>query len=95
MAVANILRVDDRESFLRDCGELLAGGDILLIYPEMGRNPGGVGELDTLAAEVALAARAPVLRTCRTRAADPRGRERRRNDSSMRESRTRGRPRRY
>jgi 1-acyl-sn-glycerol-3-phosphate acyltransferase len=61
MAVANILQVQDRDRFLADCGALLAAGEVLLIYPEMGRNPEGLGEFQTWAAEVALAGRAPVL----------------------------------
>jgi len=52
---ANILKVESREQFLRDCGELLEAGNILLIYPEMGRNPDGLGAFKTWAAEVALA----------------------------------------
>jgi 1-acyl-sn-glycerol-3-phosphate acyltransferase len=66
MAVANILPVDPdpvsgRDAFLDDCRALLAAGEILLIYPEMGRNPAGLGEFRTWAAEAALASRAPLL----------------------------------
>ncbi|MFY9825135.1 MAG: lysophospholipid acyltransferase family protein [Thermoanaerobaculia bacterium] len=67
MAIANILPVDPadpvdgHEIFLADCRTLLAAGEILLIYPEMGRNPAGLGEFRTWAAEAALANRAPLL----------------------------------
>ena len=61
MALANILRVDGRERFLADTGALLRAGETLLIYPEMGRFPDGLGELRTWAAEVALANRVPIL----------------------------------
>lgn len=61
MALANILRVDGHEEFLTDAGALLESGETLLIYPEMGRFPDGLGELKTWAAEVALAHRAPIL----------------------------------
>jgi 1-acyl-sn-glycerol-3-phosphate acyltransferase len=63
MAILNILPVDPegREAFLADCRDLLAAGEILLIYPEMGRNPAGLGEFRTWAAEVALASGAPLL----------------------------------
>jgi 1-acyl-sn-glycerol-3-phosphate acyltransferase len=61
MAIANILPVDGRERFIEDCRRLLAGGEILLIYPEMGRNPDGLGEFSTWAAEVAIASDAPIL----------------------------------
>jgi 1-acyl-sn-glycerol-3-phosphate acyltransferase len=61
MAVANILEVRDHDQYLADCAALLAAGEVLLIYPEMGRNPDGMGEFETWAAEVALAAGAPVL----------------------------------
>jgi len=61
MALANILRVDDREQYLADTGALLASGETLLIYPEMGRFPDGLGDFETWAAEVALAGRVPIL----------------------------------
>jgi 1-acyl-sn-glycerol-3-phosphate acyltransferase len=53
--IANILKVESREQFLRDCGLLLRSGEVILIYPEMGRNPDGIGPFETWAAEVALA----------------------------------------
>jgi len=61
MAVANILRVEGHATFLADCRRLLEDGEILLIYPEMGRNPERMGEFSTWAAEVALAGGAPLL----------------------------------
>ncbi len=61
MALANILRVEDHDRFLADTGALLAAGENLLIYPEMGRFPDGLGDFETWAAEVALANGAPLL----------------------------------
>ncbi len=61
MALANILKVESREQFLADTGVLLAAGETLLIYPEMGRFPDALGEFKTWAAEVAIANQAPML----------------------------------
>jgi 1-acyl-sn-glycerol-3-phosphate acyltransferase len=61
MAIGNILRVESRDQFLADCSELLAAGEMLLIYPEMGRNVSGMGGFSSWAAEVALRNRVPVL----------------------------------
>jgi len=61
MAIANILRVAGREAFFADCRRLLDAREILLIYPEMGRNPDGLGEFSTWAAQVSLDTGAPVL----------------------------------
>ncbi len=61
MALANILRVDDQGQFVADCGLLLDRGEVLLIYPEMGRNPDGLGDFKTWAAEVALAKQVPIV----------------------------------
>lgn len=58
---ANILKVESKNQFIRDCGELLRSGEMILIYPEMGRNPGGLGEFKTWAAEVAIAQKVPVI----------------------------------
>ena len=63
MKLANILKVENREQFLADTATLLEAGETLLIYPEMGRFPEGLGEFQTLAAETALANRTPVLPT--------------------------------
>ena len=61
MALANILRVESRAQYLSDTAALLAAGERLLIYPEMGRFPDGLGEFKTWAAEVAIANRVPLL----------------------------------
>ena len=58
---ANILQVKSHEQFLHDCGLLLRSGEVILIYPEMGRHPGGLGEFKTWAAEVTLAQQVPVI----------------------------------
>ncbi len=61
MALANILKVEGREQFLADTGRLLAAGETLLIYPEMGRFAEGLGDFKTWAAETALANGVPLL----------------------------------
>jgi 1-acyl-sn-glycerol-3-phosphate acyltransferase len=61
MALANILQVESEERYRSDCAALLGAGEILLIYPEMGRFPDGLGPFQPLAAEVALAVGAPIL----------------------------------
>ena len=61
MALANILRVDDPEQLIADGSELLARGEVLLIYPEMGRNPDAMGEFQPWAAQLALTAGAPIV----------------------------------
>ena len=61
MADAKILSVDDHESFLADCRALLDSGEILLIYPEFGRRPDGLGSFSTWPAELALQAGVPLL----------------------------------
>jgi len=53
--IANILKVENHDQFVRDCASLLRSGEIILIYPEMGRNPDQMGPFRTWAAEVALA----------------------------------------
>lgn len=59
--IANILKVENHDQFLKDCGYLLKNGEIILIYPEMGRFPDGLGPFQTWAAEVALSAGVPVI----------------------------------
>ena len=61
MATLNILPVRDQQTFIADCTSLLAANEITLIYPEMGRNPQGIGEFHTWAADVALASGAAIL----------------------------------
>lgn len=61
MALANILKVENHEQFMSDTASLLAAGETLLIYPEMGRFPDGLGDFKTWAAEVALANDVPLL----------------------------------
>lgn len=61
MALANILKVEDQDQFLRDCRHLLEDGETLLIYPEMGRNPAAMGPFKTWAADVALTSNVPIV----------------------------------
>ena len=61
MALANILKVESHDQFLADTGALLAAGETVLIYPEMGRYPEGLGDFETWAAEVALSNRVRLL----------------------------------
>jgi len=58
---ANVLKVEDHAQFLRDCEALLKAGEVILVYPEMGRNRDGLAEFKTWAAEVALTNRVPVI----------------------------------
>lgn len=58
MGVADIRRINDRGSFLRQTHDLLQAGRRVLVYPEMGRNPGGMGPFLPWAAEAALNASA-------------------------------------
>lgn len=60
-SIANIIQVVDKNQFLEDCGKLLESGEIILIYPEMGRNPDGLGEFKTWAADIALSYQVPVI----------------------------------
>ncbi len=60
-ALANVLEVRDHDTYLEDCAQLLRAGEVLLIYPEMGRRPEGLGRFETWAAEVALDNQVPVL----------------------------------
>ncbi len=61
MAFLRIIEVRSHEQFLRDCRRLLDEGRSLLIYPEMGRNPAGMGRFETWAAEVALDSGATIV----------------------------------
>ncbi|NQT26513.1 1-acyl-sn-glycerol-3-phosphate acyltransferase [candidate division KSB1 bacterium] len=59
--IANILKVESHEQFLKDCRLLLRSGEVILVYPEMGRNPDAMGPFQTWAAEVALAEKVQVI----------------------------------
>ncbi len=61
MALANILKVEHHGQYMADTAALLAAGETLLIYPEMGRFPEGLGDFKSWAAEVALANGVPLL----------------------------------
>ena len=61
LRTANILKVENEDQFKEDCLSLLRAGEIILIYPEMGRNPGGMGRFRVWAAEIALEADVPVI----------------------------------
>ncbi len=61
MALANILKVESHKQFLADTQGLLAAGETLLIYPEMGRFPKAMGNFKTWAAEAAIDNQVPVL----------------------------------
>ncbi|NJL50966.1 MAG: 1-acyl-sn-glycerol-3-phosphate acyltransferase [Hydrococcus sp. SU_1_0] len=54
MRIANIIRAEPCENFFEECIKLLDADEILLIYPEMGRNPIGLGRFETTVAEIAL-----------------------------------------
>lgn len=61
LRTANIMQVVDHDQYVADCGKLLQAGEIILIYPEMGRFPAGLSEFKTWAAEVAIHNRVPVI----------------------------------
>ena len=63
MRLINVLPVEGKEKFLKDCRSLLRAGETLLIYPEMGRFPDGLGPFQTWAAHVAIENQV-TLRTC-------------------------------
>jgi len=60
MGLANIIKVESEEQFLEDCLTLLDKKEILLIYPEMGRNKEALGEFKDWAAKVALSSKSSV-----------------------------------
>ncbi len=62
--VMNVLFIGfyhDDQQFKRDCSRVLHQGRVLLLYPEMGRNPQSIGDFKPLAAEVALANKALLI----------------------------------
>lgn len=61
MGLANIIKVESQAQFLADCSSLLDKKEILLIYPEMGRNKEAMGEFEDWAAKAALSGRSPVI----------------------------------
>ncbi len=61
MGLLRVIEVAERDRYLNDCAALLARGESLLVYPEMCRNPGGMGSFRDWAAEVALASGHPVV----------------------------------
>lgn len=61
MSLANIIKVENEEQFLADCKSLLDKNEILLIYPEMGRNKEEMGEFKDWAAKVALSAKCKLI----------------------------------
>lgn len=52
--------MENEQQFKKDCCNYLSQNRPILIYPEMGRNPEGLGEFNTWAAEVALESNVPV-----------------------------------
>ncbi|MFC2091054.1 lysophospholipid acyltransferase family protein [Bacteroidota bacterium] len=60
MGLANILKVESEEQFLADCKTLLDKKEILLIYPEMGRNKEKMGAFKDWAARVAISSKSSV-----------------------------------
>lgn len=61
LGILNIMKVENKEQFLRDCCRLLQMNEVILIYPAMGRVSDGLGEFKTWAAEVAIASQARVI----------------------------------
>jgi len=61
MGIGNILKVENRDQFIHDCRRLLHQGETLLIYPEMGRTPHGLGPFKSWAVEIALESKTSIL----------------------------------
>ncbi len=61
LGIANIRRVSDYNEFMSSTKTILERGEPVLVYPEMGRNPDGLGHFETWAAELALEVARPVL----------------------------------
>jgi len=61
MRLGNVMRVEGHAQYVADCTRLLEQGRILLTFPEMGRQPQGVGPFSAWTAEVALRTAVPIL----------------------------------
>jgi 1-acyl-sn-glycerol-3-phosphate acyltransferase len=61
MRLANVMRVDGHQQFIADCASLIERGCTLLTFPEMRRNPAGMGAFETWAAEVAMGNRVALI----------------------------------
>ncbi len=61
MALGNVLRVDDRESYLEDTLGFLAAGRCLLTYPAFGRHPEGLGPFRPWVAELSILSKTPIV----------------------------------
>jgi 1-acyl-sn-glycerol-3-phosphate acyltransferase len=61
MKLGNIIKVQNENSFIADCGDLLKQGERILIYPEMGRSCKTMGEFKTWASSVCVQNNVAVL----------------------------------
>lgn len=61
MAVGNVRQVEDESSFMRVVGERLRAGRPVLVYPEGGRNPDGLGPFRPWAARASLEHEVPIV----------------------------------
>ena len=61
LGIANIIKVETKEQFINDCSKLLKNKEVILIYPEMGRNAEAMGMFKIWAAEVALKNGCPII----------------------------------
>ncbi len=56
MKTATIMKIESEAQFIGECTRLLRSGEPVLVYPEMGRYPEGMGPFKTWAAKAAIAA---------------------------------------
>ena len=61
MALGNVLRVDDRDSWLADVTDLLRSGRCVVTYPAFGRHPEGLGPFRPWVAELSITTGQPIV----------------------------------
>ena len=61
MRLGGIIKVDTPAQLIKDCVAFLANNQVILIYPEMGRNKAELGKFKTYAAEVSNKSSIPVI----------------------------------
>lgn len=71
LGLLNVIPVAGREQFVDDCCRLLGQGRPILIYPEMGRNPHGLGEFKDWFTEVIERSGAAVQVACLNKVYEP------------------------
>ena len=61
LGMANIRRIGGRQEFLITAGRLLGAGKTLLVYPEMGRYPDGLGPFQPWVSELSIQHNTPLI----------------------------------